>query len=361
MAALLRAQDELFPQTPDLYAPKTEALNEIVKMQTANVQVVAGDPLNSVRIAWQDSSAIQAVDCAPNCNLDGPQTGTDQKLFSLNGCTQVTFKKEVVVGNDPYSAYSNGIIGYAKSLAIDMMQGKRVIQERIAPQMLVKLATFAGVNADATGQYGAVVGTGAAATNTTIPAANWNENLFTYLQMEAQINRMVRPYVLDGVQNGLYLRHLNAVPNALNDNQRDQQAKFNLIETCFDYFTFAAAGLTNVDYVVDGTAVAFAARNLYNFSGIEHPEANTSIFSVPGPISQGIDQTAVSGGSLFDIDVTVQRVCQVVNMPTANGTKAVKKWFDVYEMKVPFYDLIADPYRLGGGTNTGVLKFTKGS
>lgn len=351
-AAVVRAQDELFTQTPDLYAPKTEVLNEIVKMQTANVDIIATDAINSVRIAWEDVSAIVAADCAPNCVLDGPLTGTDAKLFNLNGCTQTTFKKEVVVGSSPYSAYAGGIIGYASSVAKSMMQGKRVLQERIAAQMLAKLATFSGVNADGTGQYGSVVTT----TNTTIPAANWGPGLFPFLEMEAQINRFVRPYVLDGVQNGLYLQRLNAIPNALNDSQRDQQAKFNLIETAFDYFTFAAAGFTNVDFIVDGTAVAFAARNEYKNTAPEQIEANTVVYSIPGAISQGMDGTAV-GGPLFDIDVTVQRTCSVVTV----GTKQVKKWYDTYEMKVPYYDLIADPYRLGGGTNTGVLKVTKGS
>lgn len=351
-AAVVRAQDEIFKSTPDQYAPKTEVLNEIVKMQTADVSIIATDAINSVRVAWEDVSGIVAADCAPNCQLTGPLTGTDSKLYTLAACTQTSFQKEIVVGTSPYSAYAGGIIGYANSVAKSMMQAKRVLQERIAAQMLAKLGTFAGVNADATGQYGAVVAT----TNTTIPAANWNENLFTFAQMEAQINRFARPYLLDGVQSGLYLRHLNAIPNALNDNQRDQQAKFNLIETAFDYFTFAAAGLTNVDYLVDGTAVAFAARNEYKNTAPEQVEANTVVYSIPGAVSQGMEMTAV-GGPLFDIDVTVQRTCAVVSV----GTRQVKKWFDTYELKVPYYDLIADPYRLGGGSNTGVLKMTRGA
>ncbi|MBF9140841.1 hypothetical protein [Hymenobacter properus] len=350
LATIVRASNDIFKNTPDLYAPKTEVLNEIVKMQTANVTPVTGSAINKVKVAWQDSSAIVAGSCAPACDLDGPETGTDGVEMTLNYCSHTSFKKEVIVGDNPYGLYQNGVIGYAQSVAQDIMRAKQVIQEDAALKMLAKLATFAGVNADTTGQYGATV-TG---TNTTIPAANWNEGLFPFLQMEAQINRMVRPYILDGVQNGLYLRRLNAIPNALNDSQRDQQAKFNLIEAVFDYFTFAAAGLVNTDFVVDGTAVAFAARNQYAVGAVESPQADHTVFAIPGAISQGMDGQNV-GTSLFNIDVEVQRKCETVT----RAGRTVKRWFDVYDFTLPYFDLLHDPYRLGGSTNTGVLKVTK--
>lgn len=350
LATAIKVQGAVFKKSPNLYMPQTEVLREIVKMQTADVADVAGSAFNQIKIAWQNSQGIQAAACNPSCLIDGPQTGTDAQVFTLTGCTQTTFKKEVPVGNDPTSVYAGGVITYAESLAQDMMQAKKVLQEQISAMMLAKLGTFAGVNADNTGQYGAVVGTGAASTTTTIPAANWNENLYTYLQMEASINRLAVPYVLDGVQNGLYLRHLNAIPNALNDNQRDQAAKFNLIETVYDYFSFAKAGIVNTDYVVDGTAVAFAARNIHPNAVPEQVSADTVVYSIDGAPTQAFDGT-VSAPSLFKIDVMVQRRCDVIN--------GVRKWFDVFEYKVPYFDLIADPYRLGGGTNTGVLKFQK--
>lgn len=348
LAAVVIAQSDVFKKTPDLYTPKTEVLREVVKMQTADVSPITNAPFNLVKVAWQNSQAIVAAACAPTCAIDGPLVGTDAMPFTLTGCTQTTFKKEIPVGNDPTSAYAGGSISYAQSLAIDFMQAKRVLQEQVAAVILAKIATLSGVNADGSGQYGSVV----AGTSTTIPAANWNANLFTFLQMEAQINRFANPYVLDGALTGLYLNRLNAIPNALNTTQRDQQAKYEMIETAYDYFTFAKAGIANTAFVVDGTAVAFAARNLYNLGEILYPEANTTTFAIPGAPTEAMDGT-MSAASLFNIDVTVQRTCAIV--------AGVKKWYDAFELKVPYFDLLADPYRLGGTTNTGVLKVVRGA
>lgn len=350
-AAIILAQNTIFKSTPDLYAAKAPSLAEIKKMQTADVTSVTGSALNKVKVAFQDSSSIVAGSCAPACDLDGVETGTDAVDMTLTMCSHTSFKKEVVIGDNPYGLYANGAIGYAQSVAQDMLRAKQVIMEDAAKKVLAKLATLVGVNADTGGQYGSVV----AGTSTTIPAANWGPGLFPFLQMEAQINRMVRPFVLDGVSNGLYLQRLNAVPNALNITQRDQMAKFDLIETVFDYFTFAAAGITNTDFVVDGTAVAFAARNQFSRT-MEDAAADHKVFSIAGPVPVGMDGVAI-GSSLFDIDVEVQRKCEVVT----RAGKSVKRWFDVYDFTLPFFDLLADPFRLGGGTNTGSLKFVKGA
>jgi hypothetical protein len=351
LSAIIVAQGDIFKKSPNLYVPKTEVLREIVKMQTADVTPISASVYNRVNVTYQNSQAIQAAACAPTCTPDGVLTGTDATVMSLTNCTQVTFKKEALVGNDPNSAYAGSGITYAQSLATDFMQARKVIQEDVSAKMLAKLATFAGVNVDGSGQYGSVVGTGGTATTTTIPAANWGAGLFPFFQMEAEINRFSNPYLLDGALTGLYLNRLNAIPNALNDTQRDQLAKYQMMETAYDYFTFGKAGIVNTDFVVDGTAVAFAARNIYS-SVMDHPEANTTVFSIPGAPTEAMDGT-LTGASLFDIDVEVQRSCQVVS--------GVKKWYDVYTFKVPFFDLLIDPYRLGGGTNTGVLKFVKGS
>jgi hypothetical protein len=354
-AAVILAQSRIFKNTPDLYAAKTPYLAKLVQMQTADVSVVTESALNVVPVTWLSAAAVVAGACAPACDLDGPQLGTDATPMSLNYCSHTSFKVPVVVGNDPYGLYANSAIGYAETVATGIMAAKQKIHEDVALKILAKNITFAGVNEDNTGQYGMTKGTGATATTNTIPAANWNAGLYTFLQMEAGINRMVRPWVADGVSNGLYLQHLNAIPNALNDNQRDQIAKFGLINTVYDYFTFAAAGITNMDIVNDATSLAAAFRNRYG-TDVQEPQADHKVTAIAGADTIDFEGNRVAG-PLYNIDLEIQRKCEVV---TRNG-KQVKQWFDIYDFTLPFFDLLHDPYRLGGGTNTGTLLFTKGS
>jgi hypothetical protein len=355
-AAIIKAQRDIFKNTPDLYAAKTPYLAKLVQMQTADVSVVTQSAINLVPVTWLSTAAIAAGACAPSCELDGPRLGTDATPMSLNYCSHTSFAVPIMVGDDPNGLYAGSSISYAETVAKGTLAAKQKIHEDVALKILAKNLTFAGINEDNTGQYGLVKGTGGTATVNTIPGANWNENIYPFFQMEAGINRMARPWVADGVSNGLYLRNLAAIPNAQNDNQRDQIAKFALINTVYDYFTFNAAGITNMDIVNDATSLAAAFRNQYTVGEVEDVMANHKVTAIPG--AETIDfEGNIIARPLYNIDLEIQRKCEVV---TRNG-KQVKQWFDVYDFTLPFFDLLHDPYRLGGGTNTGTLVFTKGA
>ena len=356
-AAVIIAQNRIFKNTPDLYAAKTPYLAKLVQMQTADVTPVTGSPLNQVPVTWLSAAAMAAGACAPSCDVDGPMLGTDSVPMSLNYCSHTSFKVEVQMGDNPYGLYANSAIGYADVVATGMMNGRRIIHEDVAMKILAKNLTFAGVNEDNTGQYGMVKGSGATATTNTIPAGGWNENMYPFIQMEAGINRFVRPWLADGVGSGLYLRNLAAIPNAQNDNQRDQVAKFALINTVYDYFTFNSAGVLNMDILNDATAIAAAFRNKYTVGEVLDPKADLRLTAIPGADTIDFYGNKVAG-PLYNIDVKIQRKCEVVTRP--NG-KQDERYFDVYDLTLPFFDLLHDPYRLGGGTNTGTLVFTKGN
>ncbi len=343
LAVAVVAQQDIFKKTPNLYEPKSEVLQEVVKMQTADVTPVTGSPLNKIRVAWLNTQGVQAGDCVQACDITAAPLNTDGTQLSLTQCAEANFKLEVTIGNDPTSLYANGVISSAQALATGMLQGKKTIEEYISTKVLATIAAKPGVNVDASGQYGSTV-TG---TNTTVPAANWSANLFPYFQMEADVNRFVAPYLLDSTTSGLYMGYLNAIPNAQNDTNRDQAAKYKLIESAFDYFTFSRAGLSNTAFVVDGTATAFAARNQYANSTPVLLKADMYAFSTPS-----ISKNPATGAPLFMIDVRVQRTCAL----DANGRT---KYYDSYEMTVPFFDQLFDPYRLASATNTGTLKFSK--
>ena len=173
--------------------------------------------------------------------------------------------------------------------------------------------------------------------NTTIPAAYWTANLFPFFQQEAELNRFSNPYLITG--RNLYLQALEAIPNQANTTQKSQGVANSLIETAYDPFTFGRLSLDKVTLLIDAGAIAFASRNVYSRT-LEEAKADTKVFSTP----------SISFPGVVDFDCIVTRTCSVVG--------GVQKWFDVYQMKAPMYNIIANPAN-GILGNTGVLKFTQ--
>ena len=291
--------------------------------------------LNKVRIAFLDTTAITAGDCAaPTCNPTGVQLQTQGVEYTLDQCAEATaFSVEVMVGSDPYSLYANGVIGMAIVIAKGQLKQKKELEEKMASKAIALTVTKAGVNADTYGENGSVV-TG---TNTTIPAAYWDSTIFPYFQQMAELNRFSAPYLITG--RNLYLQRLQAIPNSANTNQKSQGVDNSLIETAYDPFTFGRLALDKTTLLIDAGAIAFASRNIYSRT-IDSPLPTVKVFSTP----------SISFPGVVDFDVTVTRTCSVVGN--------VRKYFDVYEMKAPMYNIIANPAN-GLIGNTGVLKITQ--
>ena len=339
LATVIERSDILFhdERSKRLYEPKSVALQEIVKEQTADVSLLNVSGVNKVRIAFLDTTAITANDCAaPTCTPTGVVLQTQGVEYTLDQCAEATaFSVEVMVGTDPSSIYANGIIGMADVIAKGMLKQKKELEEKMAAKAVALTVAKAGVNADTYGENGSVV----VGTNTTIPAVYWTPNLFPYFQQEAELNRFSAPYLITG--RNLYLQRLQAIPNQANANQKSEGVANGLIETAYDPFTFGRLALDKVTLLIDAGAIAFAARNVYSRSLVD-VMANTQVFSTP----------SISFPGVVDFDVTVTRTCSIVNN--------VQKWFDVYQMKAPMYNIIANPAN-GLVGNTGVLKFTQGA
>lgn len=334
LSTVIEKQEALFqdPRNARLYEPKAEALREMLRMQTANVSLLNTSAQNKVKIAFVDTSAITTLaSCTDECQPTGTLLETKAQEFTLTQCTEATpFRVEVPLGSEPDSAYANGVYGLSDAVAAGMLKQEKEIIEKVAAGSVSLTAGKAGVNQDPAPEYGAVI----AGTNTTIPAANWNANIFPFFQLEAELNRFGMPYMLHG--RNLYLEKLNAVPNAQNDDQRDQQAKYELIESAWDPFTFNRAGLNGISLMIDAGAIAFGSRNEYGTAPVE-AEANVRVFSVQSRFIPGLR-----------MDVKKIRMC------------VAGKYYDTYTMKLPYWDIIQNPAN-GIAGDTGVLKFTKGA
>jgi hypothetical protein len=332
LSVVIEKQEDLFkdPRQARLYEPKAEALLEILKMQTANVSALSTSAQNKVKIAFVNTSAITTQTCTDDCVPSGILLGTEAVEYTLTQCREATpFKVVVPMGsNNPTSPYADGIIGLSDTVAKGMLKQEKELVEKMAEVSLSLTLAKAGVNADTLGEIGDVV----TATNTTIPAAQWTPDLFPFFQQVAELNRFGLPYMLHG--RNLNLARLQAIPNARNDDQRDELAKYQLIESAWDPHTFNRAGLGAVSLMIDAPALAFAARNIYG-TDVVQAEANTKVFSVASRFLPGVS-----------FDVKVVRTC----------TGGV--YYDTFTMKMPYYDIIANPAN-GLTNNTGVLKFTK--
>ena len=337
LATVIERSDILFhdERQTRLYQPKSVALQEIVKEQTADVSLLNTSAVNKVRIAFLDTTGITATDCTvPTCTPTGILLATQGVEYTLDQCAEATpFSVEVIVGVDPTSVYAHGVIGLADVIAKGMLKQKKELEEKMAQKAIALTVTKAGVNADTYGELGSVV-TG---TNTTIPAAYWDATIFPYFQQMAELNRFSAPYLITG--RNLYLQRLQAIPNSANANQKSQAVDNSLIETAYDPFTFGKLAMDKTTLMIDAGAIAFAARNVYSRT-LTDVSANAKVFSTP----------SISFPGVVDFDVTVTRSCSVVGN--------VKKWFDVYEMRQPMYSVIANPAN-GLAGNTGVLKVTQ--
>lgn len=332
-ATVIELQEDLWkdPRNQKLYQPKIASLTETLAMQTANISIVTNSPRNQVSIAFQDTSAIVAEACVTNpCEPDGVELETKAVPVTLTQCVEATpFKVEVPVGtNDPKSLYAQNLFNMQSTLALGLLKADKEICEKLAQANIATIAASAGQNKDTLGEYHDVV----AGTNTSIPAAYWTPEIFPYFQLEAELNRFGSPYMLHG--RNLYLQRLNAVPNAQNDNNRDQLAKYELIESAWDPFTFTKLNLNNVSLMVDAGAYAFATRNVYGPQATQI-EANTTIYSVQSRFVPSVR-----------MDVMMKRIC----------TDGV--YYDVVLVKVPYFDGITNPAN-GIVGDTGIIKFTR--
>lgn len=345
-ATVINREDDLFldSRNNQLYVPQSRALQEIIRRQTARVAILASSPRNEVKVSWANTSGITASGtCVNACDLGGSLISSDADTLTLTQCAQATTAKvEVEAGQDPAFVLAGGAIDQNELVAKIWLKQKKELEEKIAQTSLALTVGKAGTNQDLTPEYGTQAGT-----SLNIPAADWTPDLVPFFQIEAMLNRFGAPYMLHG--RNLMLSYYNARPEALNDDQRDRLAKLNLLPAEWDPFTFAADGISNVSLMIDAGAIAFAARNRFTVlradqtapgrviaeRPMQQLDANTVGFAVPSISLPGVD-----------FDVRVQRTCE-------DG-----RYFDSYEMKLPYYDILNNPAN-GIAGDTGVLKFTK--
>src|SRR5690606_9424873 len=114
-----------------------------------------------------------------------------------------------------------------------------------------------------------------------IPAANYTNDLFVKMVIDAKINKLKDPFVIDN--GALYRYVLNAQLEQGNGEGKGNHKKATLFDTYFDLVGFPTAPITDTTFLVSASAYAFASRNYNGANPIEvNPKDGRQIrFSIP--------------------------------------------------------------------------------
>lgn len=330
----LKAQ-QYYKDNVALYQPEAESARAILQNQTA--RIAAFDDVNKdrkVKISWLDACGIVAEDCEETCDIVEDELASVDKEYEPNICKKSGFSIDSrKLRTNEYS--SDELVLEGQNAAI------RALDEFWAQQALVKLKTFAGVNAAPSPfTFDAVNAT------TNVPTANYNLRLLANWIQQAKLNRIANPYFIDN--GSMFVEMLNAGFDAGNaDGKGDASRLSSLAKLIYDdQFNFAAAGLTEDTFLIGKNAVAMQTVN--------------KVADAPTVIGGQVGVTTYTVKSLVlpnvKYDVEYALVCKIVG-----GKKTyVHTWRYVTNGLIEL-NPTGCPVTLGGTTvtPTGVLSYTK--
>ena len=324
------------------YVPHADAAIAVLKNQTARFdELTLKNTDNTVKVMFINPCNIGVQDCLPLCDLDGNELNTDGLDYQLDICKQsVGFKiNRQKLRTDFYS--------WQELAAVGLMQNVKALDEFWAQQILIKLKSYAGINAAvATGGIAANGFSYNGATNTTqIPADQYNVSLITKLMQQQIVNKMPAGYIID--KGLLYQPIMNSRINKNNLDGSGDAIRADTLDgrVTFDMFNFDEAGVTEDMFIVNPGAIAFKTRT-------RNPDQPTVL---PGKIQQTIYTVAsrVLPGVRYDVYYTL--TCIV-------GTDGRANYVDVWNFETQggiFLNPNGCPITIGGTeyTPNGVLAY----
>lgn len=317
------------------YAPQAAAAQAVLANQTTQFTEFEDENKDrKVRVTWIDACGVEVEDCVSNCDLTEAELESKSKLYTPDICKKVGFSVDFTKlrAND-YTSEEVIMKGIASRV--------KALDEFWARQILVKLATFAGINV-APAPYTFDVPN----MTTNVPTAQYNLKMLANLMQQAALNRMPDNYI---IENGsLWVEMLNANFDAGNFDGKGDAARLGALQQMItnDQFNFAAAGITEDLFMIGKGAVAFQTLN----------KVQKEMTEIGGKVGVTTFQTpsiALAGVS-YDTHYTV--TCQ-----TINGTA---HYFHTWRFET--HGIVAlnpegCPVTVGGTVYnpTGVLSYTK--
>lgn len=319
------------------YKAYSDTAKAVLRNQTARFsELTTKDKDNTVTVTWVDPCGRVVADCTNSCDITGPEPSTVAQDYALDICKSTSFaiNEEVLRTND-YSAIE--LIAGETTLAL------KALDEYWSQALLVKLKAFANVNLFPNG-FSYANGT------TTIPAAQYNQQLYAYLVKAGILNKMPDSYMIDSGE--LFIPLLDAQLNRGNLDGSGGALRAAEIsgKLTYDMWNFQKAGLTEDTFEVSPGAVAFKTKSRFDARPVYlDGKVNQWRYSIPSPSLPGVTY-----------DVISQLTCKPNN--TTNQEEIVQNFKFITRGGI-FLNPKGCPVEIGGVTYTpsGVLSFSKGA
>jgi len=264
----------------DQYTAHAETIKALAERQKDRNQIVsslqnADLEDDEITITWIDTCSDELdVACQDVCNFTGADTPILSKKYSLTGCVSASF-----------SVDEN-----------DMLRNKYTIEEYIAKMLLSKIKLldedinaksllFLSANAGYNSNPEAYAFNGS---TLEVPAADYNNELYIKMVIDAQLNQINDPFVVDS--GSLYREYLRAQLDQGNAEGSGNQKRTMLFPTYFDLRGFPKAPVTDSTFLVSPYSYAFAVRN-YNTSApeiVETKNLRQIRYSIPSNSVPGV-------------------------------------------------------------------------
>lgn len=284
----------------EMYTPHAETIQAMTMKQKDRTRVITEleNPElegNNVKIVWLDNCG-EELDASTQdfCDFTGQEVGMNSMDVNLSKKKSASF---IINENDILrNRYTLDEIVARKVLA-----KIKALDEHINLQSLLFLSASAGYTNNAEGYT-------LNGTTLEIPAADYNNDLYVKMIIDAQLNELNDAFVVD---NGALYRHfLNAQLDRNNSEGVGENNRTQLFDSYFDLRGFAKAGISDDTFLVSPGAYAFASRN-YN------PEAPMEVHPKDGrQIRYSIPSNTIAG---LRYDVVYEYVC--------SGKRFVHKYY----------------------------------
>lgn len=343
---ILVKQQEMWanPRSLNQLNEYTETARAVLTNQMVrwNPVLTDGKKCIGVNATWLKDCDDTVTDCSSgnnlaNCDITGNEIESVKKLYQENLCIRNTFVVNDDECKDTYDAM--------EKVAFAMIRAKQKIQKKLNEKVIAFLDANIMANAF-TGTYGTIHG----GTTSTYFAANyWTQDLVAELDLTAVMNKLRTPLILHGTN--LRTAFFNANFNQLNDNQKDQIAKFQHFNMFWDVMNIDTQLAKKVTFLFDAGGLGFFCRNNYdNVAPVNmNDNQNTHVWYETSPNLTWRNGTS---DEPLKFDVTMLRKCIV------NGSQ--RRWGYHYEVQLRG-GLHLGPPGCGGATDTGILKFVNGA
>lgn len=316
-----------------------ESFRAIAENQTFQLaEILKNESCQAYEVTWLTNCDAEAVDCSAavadaSCAITGDELASASKDYKVEQCLRTSF----TVWDDD----CKGKFSFEDKVAEGIAKGMQTIRKSLN----TRAVTFLSANLQANGFAGQGTIDG---DQTYFADGLWTPDLIAELSLHAQMNDVLEPIFLTGAN--LWNARFNANYNNLNDDQRDQLAKFNHFSNWYwDPKTVDITLAQPSTLLFDRASVGFLNKVHYNNAAPQNQNdpLNTTVFHMSDPQLVFMD-----GGTPMAVryDVVSQTKCKTL-------AKNIRKFGTTFEMNLS-YEFITSPYGCNG--TSGILQFVKG-